>query len=39
MAQLALALIEKEPTLKLSKPSKRYRAALDDDFRAKMLNC
>lgn len=39
MAKMALVLIEKEPTPKLSKPGKRYRAALDDDFRAKILNC
>jgi predicted transposase YbfD/YdcC len=39
MAKMALVLIEKETTPKLSKPSKRYRAALDDDFRTKILNC
>lgn len=39
MAKMALVLIEKETTPKLSKPNKRYRAALDDDFRAKILNC
>lgn len=39
MAKLALLLIEKEPTPKMSKPSKRYSAALDDNFRAKILNC
>lgn len=39
MAKMALVLIEKETTPKMSKPNKRYRAALDDDFRAKILNC
>ena len=37
IAKLALIMLEKEPTPKLSKPSKRYRAALDDDFRAKIM--
>ncbi|RUA33079.1 MAG: ISAs1 family transposase [Bacteroidetes bacterium] len=39
MAKMALILIEKEKTPKMSKPSKRYQAALDDNFRAKILNC
>lgn len=39
MAKMALVLIEKETTPKMSKPQKRYRAAMDDDFRAKILNC
>lgn len=39
IAKLALTLLEKEPTPKLSKPSKRYRAALDDDFRTKIMKC
>ncbi len=38
MAKMALVLIEKETTPKMSKPIKRYRAALDDNFRAKILN-
>ena len=28
-----------EPTPKISKPTKRYKAALDDDFRAKIMKC
>ena len=39
IAKLALMMLEREPTPKLSKPSKRYRAALDDDFRAKIMKC
>ncbi len=39
IAKLALMMLEKEPTPKLSKPSKRYRAALDDNFRAQIMKC
>ena len=39
IAKLALMMLEREPTPKLSKPNKRYRAALDDKFRAKIMKC
>jgi predicted transposase YbfD/YdcC len=39
ITKMALTLLEKEPTPKLSKPVKRFKAALDDDFREKILNC
>ncbi len=37
--KLALALLEKEKSRKLSKPVKRLTAALDDKYREKILNC
>ena len=37
--KLALALLEKEKSRKLSKPNKRLTAALDDEYRDKILKC
>lgn len=37
IAKMALAMIERESESKLSKPKKRQRAALDDDFRSILL--
>jgi len=37
--KLALAMIEKEKSKKISKPAKRLTAALDDKYREKILNC
>ena len=37
IAKMALAIIEKETESKSSKPQKRKRAALDDEFRSKLL--
>jgi len=37
IAKMALAMIERESESKLSKPKKRQRAALDDDFRSFLL--
>ena len=37
--KLALAMLEKEKTRKLSKPAKRLTAALNDKYREKILNC
>lgn len=38
IAKMALALLDQEKSTKKSKPSKRLLAALDDDYRAKVLN-
>lgn len=37
IAKMALTLIDRERETKKSKPSKRMLAALDDDYRAKLL--
>ncbi len=37
IAKMALAIIERETESKSSKPQKRKRAALDDEFRSKLL--
>lgn len=37
--KMALALLEKEKSTKMSKPSKRLTAALNDDYRSLVLNC
>lgn len=37
--KLALAMLEREKTRKLSKPVKRLTAALDDKYRERILNC
>lgn len=37
IAKMALAMIERETESKSSKPQKRKRAALDDEFRSKLL--
>lgn len=37
--KLALAMLEKEKSKKLSKPVKRLTAALDDNYRDKIINC
>jgi hypothetical protein len=37
MAKIALSLIDQEKSTKMSKPSKRLKAALDDGYRAKLL--
>lgn len=37
--KLALAMIEKEKSRKLSKPAKRLTAALDDKYRERILKC
>lgn len=37
IAKMALSLIDQEKSTKMSKPSKRLRAALDDSYRAKIL--
>jgi len=37
IAKMALAIIERETESKSSKPQKRIRAALDDEFRSKLL--
>lgn len=39
IVKVALALLEKEQTFKASKNGKRTRAALDDSYRQKILNC
>jgi predicted transposase YbfD/YdcC len=39
ITKLALALIEQEKSTKMSKNSKRLKAALDDKYRAKILKC
>jgi predicted transposase YbfD/YdcC len=38
ISKMALSLLEQEKSSKKSKPSKRLLAALDDDYRAKVLN-
>ena len=37
--KLALAMLEKEKSRKISKPAKRLTAALNDKYREKILNC
>jgi predicted transposase YbfD/YdcC len=37
--KIALALLEKEDSLNVSKKRKRLKAALDDSYREKVLNC
>lgn len=37
--KMALALLDKEKSTKMSKPSKRLTAALDDEYRSVVLNC
>lgn len=37
--KLALAMLEKEKSRKLSKPAKRLTAALNDKYRERILNC
>ena len=37
--KVALALLEKESSLKVSKKRKRLNAALDDSYREKVLKC
>lgn len=39
ITKMAIAMIDKEKETKKSKPSKRMLAALDDDYRAKILKC
>jgi predicted transposase YbfD/YdcC len=39
IAKMALTMIDKEKETKKSKPNKRMLAALDDDYRAKILKC
>ncbi len=37
--KMALALLDKEKSTKMSKPSKRLTAALNDEYRSLVLNC
>lgn len=37
--KMALALLDKEKSTKMSKPSKRLTAALDDDYRSLVIKC
>jgi len=37
--KMALALLDKEKSTKMSKPSKRLAAALDDEYRSLVLKC
>jgi predicted transposase YbfD/YdcC len=37
--KMALALVDREKSTKMSKPSKRFTAALDDDYRSLVLKC
>ena len=37
--KMALALVDRERSTKMSKPSKRLTAALDDDYRSLVLKC
>jgi predicted transposase YbfD/YdcC len=39
IAKMALAIIERETESKGSKPQKRKRAALDDEFRSRLIAC
>jgi hypothetical protein len=36
---MALALLDKEKSTKMSKPSKRLTAALNDEYRSLLLKC